>query len=245
MPTPHNAAKKGDFAKLVLMPGDPLRAKFIAENFLIDPVLVTSVRNVYGYTGKTKNGKLVSVMASGMGQPSLGIYANELFAEYGVEAIIRIGTCGTYQKECAVGDIILAQGSCTDSNWMGQYHLPGAFAPIADYHMLETCVDLAKEMGVRYHVGNLLSSDRFYGDDGDLPTPQKAPFAWGKMGVMAAEMESGALYMNAARCGKHALAICTISDHILTHEACSAEERQNSFTQMMELALKTAVKLEK
>ena len=197
-----------------------------------------------GYTG-LYDGVRVSVMASGMGMPSMGIYSWELFNFFDVENIIRIGSAGAMQEHIHVRDIVIGQGACTDSNWMGQYHLPGAFAPIADYHMLETCVSLAKDMGVRYHVGNLLSSDRFYGDDGDLPAPLKATAAWGKMGVMAAEMESGALYMNAARCGKHALAICTISDHILTHEACSAEERQNSFTQMMELALKTAVKLEK
>ena len=220
-PTPHIGATPADFGQTVLMPGDPLRSKFIAENFLTDAKLVNNVRGVQG------------------------IYSWELFNFFDVENIIRIGSAGAMQEHIHVRDIVIGQGACTDSNWMGQYHLPGAFAPIADYHMLETCVSLAKDMGVRYHVGNLLSSDRFYGDDGDLPAPLKAPFAWGKMGVMAAEMESGALYMNAARCGKHALAICTISDHILTHEACSAEERQNSFTQMMELALKTAVKLEK
>ena len=243
-PTPHIGATPADFGQTVLMPGDPLRSKFIAENFLTDARLVNNVRGVQGYTG-LYDGVRVSVMASGMGMPSMGIYSWELFNFFDVENIIRIGSAGAMQEHIHVRDIVIGQGSCTDSNWMGQYHLPGAFAPIADYHMLETCVSLAKDMGVRYHVGNLLSSDRFYGDDGDLPTPQKAAFAWGKMGVMAAEMESGALYMNAARCGKHALAICTISDHILTHEACSAEERQNSFTQMMELALKTAVKLEK
>ena len=243
-PTPHIHAKPGDFGKTVLMPGDPLRSKFIAENFLENAVLVNNVRGIHGYTG-TYRGVKVSVMASGMGMPSIGIYSWELFTIFGVENIMRIGSTGAMQENINLRDIVIGQGACTDSNWAGQYHLPGTFAPIADYHMLETCVSLAKDMGVRYHVGNLLSSDRFYGDDGDLPAPLKAPAAWGKMGVMAAEMESGALYMNAARCGKHALAICTISDHILTHEACSAEERQNSFTQMMELALKTAVKLEK
>ena len=243
-PTPHIGARPGDFGQTVLMPGDPLRSKFIAENFLTDPVLVNNVRGVQGYTG-TYDGVRVSVMASGMGMPSIGIYSWELFTVYGVENILRIGSAGALADELQLRDIVIAQGACTDSSWAGQYHLPGTFAPIADFRFLRTCVDIAEDMGARYQVGNLLSSDRFYGDDGDLPAPLKATAAWGKMGVMAAEMESGALYMNAARCGKHALAICTISDHILTHEACSAEERQNSFTQMMELALKTAVKLEK
>lgn len=243
-PTPHNTAKPGDFGQTVLMPGDPLRAKFIAENFLTDAKLVNNVRGVQGYTG-TYDGVKISVMASGMGMPSIGIYSWELFNAYEVENIMRIGSAGALHTNIQLRDIVIGQGSCTDSNWAGQYHLPGTFAPIADYHMLETCVSTAKEMGVRYHVGNLLSSDRFYGDDAELPEVFRANHGWQKMGVMAVEMESAALYMNAARCGKHALAICTISDHILTHENCTAEERQNSFTQMMELALKTAVKLEK
>ena len=243
-PTPHIKAVPGDFGQTVLMPGDPLRSQFIAENFLENPVLVNNVRGVQGYTG-TYKGTRVSVMASGMGMPSIGIYSWELFTVFGVENIMRIGSTGALQPQVNIRDIVVGQGACTDSAWATQYHLPGTFAPIADYTMLRTCVETAEQLGLPYHVGNLLSSDRFYGDDGDLPAPLKATAAWGKMGVMAAEMESGALYMNAARCGKHALAICTISDHILTHEACSAEERQNSFTQMMELALKTAVKLEK
>lgn len=243
-PTPHNSAKPGDFGQTVLMPGDPLRAKFIAENFLTDAKLVNNVRGVQGYTGMY-DGVKVSVMASGMGMPSIGIYSWELFNAYEVENIMRIGSAGALHHNIQLRDIVIGQGSCTDSNWAGQYHLPGTFAPIADYNMLETCVNTAREMGVRYHVGNLLSSDRFYGDDAELPEELRANHGWQKMGVMAVEMESAALYMNAARCGKHALAICTISDHILTHENCTAEERQNSFTQMMELALKTAVKLEK
>ena len=243
-PTPHIGARPGDFGQTVLMPGDPLRSKFIAENFLTDPVLVNNVRGVQGYTG-TYDGVRVSVMASGMGMPSIGIYSWELFNAFEVENIMRIGSAGALRESIRLRDIVIGQGACTDSNWAGQYHLPGTFAPIADYHMLETCVETAKEMGARYHVGNILSSDRFYGDDAEVPEALRANHGWQKMGVMAVEMEAAALYMNAARCGKHALAICTISDHILFHENCTPEERQTSFTQMMELALKTAVKLEK
>ena len=243
-PTPHIGARPGDFGQTVLMPGDPLRSKFIAENFLTDPVLVNNVRGVQGYTG-TYDGVRVSVMASGMGMPSIGIYSWELFTVYGVENIMRIGSAGALADELQLRDIVIAQGACTDSGWAGQYHLPGSFAPIADFGMLRTCVDIAEEMGARYQVGNLLSSDRFYGDDGGMPEALQANLAWKKMGVMAVEMEAAALYMNAARCGKRALAVCTISDHILRREYCTAEERQNSFTQMMELALRTAVKLEK
>ena len=243
-PTPHINAKPGDFGQTVLMPGDPLRAKFIAENFLTDPVLVNNVRGVQGYTG-TYDGVRVSVMASGMGMPSIGIYSWELYTIFGVENIMRIGSAGALADELKLRDIVIAQGACTDSGWAGQYHLPGTFAPIADFRFLRTCVDTAEEMGARYQVGNLLSSDRFYGDDNGIPEALQANLAWKKMGVMAVEMEAAALYMNAARAGKRALAICTISDHILRGEYCTAEERQNSFTQMMELALRTAVKMEK
>lgn len=243
-PTPHIHAKPGDFGKTVLMPGDPLRSKFIAENFLENAVLVNNVRGIHGYTG-TYRGVKVSVMASGMGMPSIGIYSWELFTIFGVENIMRIGSTGAMQENINLRDIVIGQGACTDSSWAGQYHLPGTFAPIADFRFLRTCVDIAEEMGARYQVGNLLSSDRFYGDDGGMPEALQANLAWKKMGVMAIEMEAAALYMNAARCGKRALAVCTISDHILRHEYCTAEERQNSFTQMMELALRTAVKLEK
>ena len=243
-PTPHISAKPGDFGQTVLMPGDPLRAKFIAENFLKNPVLVNNVRGVQGYTG-TYDGVKISVMASGMGMPSIGIYSWELYTVFGVENIMRIGSTGALQDHIKLRDIVIGQGACTDSNWASQYHLAGMFAPIADFHMLETCVETAKEMGVAYHVGNILSSVRFYGDDGDMPEGWNANHGWQKMGVLAVEMEAAALYMNAARAGKHALAICTVSDHILHHEATTAEERQNGFTQMMELALKTSVKLEK
>ena len=233
-PTPHINATPADFAPTVLMPGDPLRAKFIAENFLTDAKLVNNVRGIHGYTG-TYEGVPVSVMASGMGMPSIGIYSYELFNFFDVKTIIRVGSAGALNPAIKVRDIVLGQGACTNSAYASQYGLPGTYAPIASYNVLRTCADIAAEMGLPYHVGNLLSSDTFYADNGD-----EANAAWTKMGVMAIEMEAAALYMNAARCGKQALAMCTISDHIVTGEATSAEERQNSFTQMMELALKTA-----
>ena len=243
-PTPHINAVPGDFGQTVLMPGDPLRSKFIAENFLENAKLVNNVRGVQGYTGYYKGVK-VSVMASGMGMPSMGIYSHELFNVFDVQNIMRIGSAGSINMNIKIRDIVMGQASCTDSNWAGQFHLPGTFAPICSFEMLEKAVASAKAVGVNYHVGNLLSSDRFYGDDVNVPEVLQANNAWKKMGVMAIEMESAALYMNAARYGKNALAICTISDHILTGEALSAEERQTSFTQMMEVALETAVKMEK
>ena len=188
-PTPHINAKPGDFGQTVLMPGDPLRAKFIAENFLTSPVLVNNVRGVQGYTG-TYDGVRVSVMASGMGIPSIGIYSWELYSVFGVENIMRIGSAGALADELQLRDIVIAQGACTDSSWAGQYHLPGTFAPIADFRFLRTCVDIAEEMGARYQVGNLLSSDRFYGDDGGVPEALQANLSWKKMGVMAIEMEA-------------------------------------------------------
>ena len=242
-PTPHISAKPGDFGQTVLMPGDPLRAKFIAENFLKNPVLVNNVRGVQGYTG-TYDGVKISVMASGMGMPSIGIYSWELYTVFGVENIMRIGSTGALQDNIKLRDIVIGQGACTDSNWASQYHLAGMFAPIADFHMLETCVETAKEMGVAYHVGNILSSDRFYGDDGDMPEGWNANHGWQKMGVLAVEMEAAALYMNAARCGKRALAICSISDNLVTGEELSADERQTTFTNMMKIALEVAVKME-
>lgn len=233
-PTPHINAKKGDFAKTVLMPGDPLRAKLIAERFLENPRLVNNVRGIQGYTG-TYKGVPVSVMASGMGMPSIGIYSYELFSAFDVENIIRVGSAGAMQESIKVRDIVIGMGACTNSNYGSQYGLCGTFAPIASYKIMSTCVDKAEKMGVSYHIGNLLSSDTFYSDD--------TTSNWGKMGVMAVEMEAAALYMNAARLGKNALAICTISDHILTGEATSSEERQNSFTEMIALALETAIAL--
>ena len=235
MPTPHNSATKGDFAKTVLMPGDPLRAKFIADTFLENAKLVNNVRGVQGYTG-TYKGVPVSVMASGMGMPSMGIYSYELFSEYGVENIIRIGSAGAINAKLKLKDVIAGQGSCTDSNFAHQYGLPGQFAPIADFSLLETAVSAARELGIEMPVGNLLSSDVFY--DASHSTMQ-----WAEMGVLAVEMESAALYMTAARLGKRALAICSISDSIVTGEALDAKERQTTFTAMMRIALETAVKM--
>ena len=237
-PTPHINATPEDIAKTVLMPGDPLRAKFIAENFLENPVLFNNVRGIHGYTG-TYKGHKVSVMASGMGIPSIGIYSYELFNFFGVENIMRIGSAGSMNKDVHVRDIVIGMGACTNSNFVSQYNIPGTYAPIANYEMMKAAIECAEKVGATYHVGNILSSDTFYGDD---PTANEK---WMKMGVMAVEMEAAGLYMNAARAGKRALAICTISDHLLTGEATTAEERQNSFTQMMEVALETAILLDK
>ena len=233
VPTPHNVAKVGEIAKTVLMPGDPLRSKFIAETFLTDPVLVNNTRGVQGYTGTWK-GVPVTVMASGMGIPSIGIYSWELYTEYGVENIMRIGSAGAIQDDLHVMDIVIAQGACTDSNFAHQFALPGTFAPIADYTLMSQAIKCAAEHGVTPRVGNLLSADNFYDDGSDGPDP------WRKMGVLAIEMEAAGLYMNAARLGKRALCICTISDHLYLKENLSAEQRQTSFTQMMEIALDTA-----
>ena len=240
MPTPHNTGKIEDFAKTVLMPGDPLRAKFIAETFLTDPVLVNNVRGVQGYTGTWK-GVPVTVMASGMGMPSIGIYSWELFNFYEVENIIRIGSAGALQDDVKLREIVAGQAACTNSNYARNFGLGEAstFAPIADYTLLSTAVEAAKEHGVTMRVGNLLSSDTFYLPEGCAKNDQ-----WKQMGVLAIEMESAALYTNAAYAGKRALCICTISDHIYRPEDnLSAEDRQNSFTQMMEIALDTAVKM--
>ena len=242
-PTPHIAAMPGDFGKTVLMPGDPLRAKFIAESFLTDPVLVNNVRGVQGYTGSWKGVK-VSVMASGMGMPSIGIYSHELYNAYGVENIIRVGSAGALQENIRLYDLVIAQGACTDSNFAHQFHLPGSFAPIGSWEMITEAVKAAENYGVRYHVGNLNSSDIFYGDHEEVPNGLDSTYAWKKMGVLAVEMEAAALYMNAARYGKRALAICTISDHILTGEETTAEERQNSFTAMMKVALDVAAAMD-
>jgi len=241
-PTPHIKATPADFAPTVLMPGDPLRAQFIAQTFLTDARLVNNVRGIQGYTG-TYEGEPVSVMASGMGMPSIGIYSYELYTAFGVKDIMRIGSAGAMVPNVRVRDIVLGMGACTNSRFAHQYRLPGDFAPIASFRMLRTCVDTAEKMGVPYHVGNLLSSDTFYNDEAGLPAEATACAAWSKMGVLAVEMEAAALYMNAARLGKEALAICTVSDHLLTGEATTAEERQTSFTQMMELALRTAIQL--
>ncbi len=243
-PTPHINALPGDFAKTVLMPGDPLRSKYIAENYLENAVLVNNVRGVQGYTGFYK-GTRVSVMASGMGIPSIGIYSYELFNFFGVDNIIRVGSAGGMREDVKVRDIVIGLGACTNSHFADQYHLPGTFAPVCSYNILEKCVDIAKTMGLRYHVGNLLSSDTFYNDCEGAPTGSGfyTAGAWRKMGVLAVEMEAAGLYLNAARAGKNALAICTISDHLITGESTTAEERQSSFTEMMVLALETAAKL--
>ena len=242
-PTPHINASPEDFAKTVLMPGDPLRAKFIAENFLDSPKLVNNVRGVQGYTG-SYNGTRVSVMASGMGMPSIGIYSYELFNLFGVENILRVGSAGAMSEKIRVRDIVIGMGASTNSNYARQFRLPGDISAICSYALLKNCTDAADGMGIRYHVGNLLSSDTFYNDTDGLTAEELPAHVWGKMGIMAVEMEAAALYLNAARCGKNALAICTVSDHLITGEETTAKERQTSFTAMMELALKTAVKAE-
>ena len=242
--TPHiNVQNEIGFGKTVLMPGDPLRAKFIAENFLENPVLVNNVRGVNGYTGYYKGVK-VSVMASGMGMPAIGIYSHELFNFFGVENIIRVGSAGSIQEHINIFDIVLGQGACTDSNFAKQFHLPGTFAPIADFQLLTEAVKACEANGATYHVGNVNSSDVFYGDHEGVPEGLDSVYGLKKMGVMALEMEAAALYMNAARYGKRALCICTISDHVLKHEETTAEQRQTSFTQMMKVALDVAVAME-
>ena len=237
MPTPHIGANPGDFAKVVLMPGDPLRARWIAETFLTDVKLVTEVRGILGFTGYTKNGKRISVMASGMGQPSIGIYSHELYEHYGVEAIIRVGTCGSYAEECDVGSVIIAEGSCTDSNWISQYKLEGGlYSAIADFEMLKAADESAKELGIEAKVGNIVSSDVFYDDD---PNMWKK---WQHLGVLAVEMESYALYINAAVLKKKALCILTVSDSYISHKVLTAEERQNNLRNMVEIGIRTAEK---
>lgn len=228
--TPHNEGKIGDFAKTVLMPGDPLRAKFIATHYLENVRQVNGIRNMLAFTG-TYKGKEVTVMGSGMGMPSIGIYSYELFAFYGVENIIRIGSCGSYQKDINLYDIIICQGSCTDSNFASQYNLNGTFSAIASYELLEKAVAAAKKHKANYHVGNILASDVFYGANDDNWKK------WADMGVLGVEMESYALYCNAAYLHKKALTILTVSDSFISSKETTAEERQNSFTQMMEIAL--------
>ncbi len=229
IPTPHIEAQYGEIAETVLMSGDPLRAKFIADTFFENPVLFNDVRGMLGYTG-TYRGKRVSVMGHGMGIPSIGIYSYELYNFYGVNTIIRVGSAGSYSHDLHIGDLVIAQGACTDSNYGAQFGLPGTFAPIADFDLLRAAANACDARGLHYKVGNILSSDVFYSD-----TPQTD--RWVKMGVLAVEMEASALYMNAARAGKRALVICTISDHVLTGEVTSSEERQTTFTNMMEVAL--------
>ena len=237
MLTAHNSAEKGDFAKTVLMPGDPKRSKFIAQNFLENARLVNDVRGIQGYTG-TYQGVPVSVMASGMGIPSMAIYSYELFHFYDVENIIRIGSAGSIQKDIGINDIVIGMGACTTSAFARQYQLNGDYSAICSYDLLKECMKTADALNLteKCHVGNVISSDAFYGESPDFV--QK----WGKMGVLAIEMEAAALYMNAAEAGKHALAICTVSDNLLSGEKLSSEEREKGFTEMMHLALETAVK---
>ena len=233
-PTPHNNAKLGDIAETVLLPGDPLRAKFIAETFLEDVVQYNTVRGMFGYTGYYK-GKRISVQGSGMGIPSIGIYSYELIHFYNVKNLIRVGSAGAINKDLKLHDIVIGMGACTDSNYASQYNLPGTFAPIASYELMQKAVEVAKEQGTKVAVGNILSSDVFYSDAGldNLAT-------WQKMGVLCVEMEAAALYMNAARAGVNALTILTISDCPLTGEETTSHERQVAFTKMMEIALELA-----
>lgn len=227
-PTPHIGAKYGEIAETVIMAGDPLRAKFMAENFLEDAVQFNNVRGMLGYTG-TYKGKRISVMGHGMGGPSIGIYTYELYNFYGVKQIIRVGSAGSIKEDLHVGDLVIAMGACTNSNYAAQYELPGTFAPIADFGMLRRAAETCDRLGYRYQVGNVLTSDTFYTEN---PHNER----WINMGVLAVEMEIAILYMNAARSGNKALAICTVSDHIITGEATTAEERQLTFTKMMDVA---------
>lgn len=233
MATPHNEAKPGDIAKTVLMPGDPLRAKFIAETYLEDVVCFNTVRNMLGFTG-TYKGKKVSVMGGGMGMPSIGIYSYELYNFYDVDNIIRIGSAGGIAEDIKVRDIVIGMGASTNSSYAAQYKLPGTFAPIADFGLLRKAVEAAERMNIKTVVGNILSSDTFYDDN------KEANELWRKMNVMAVEMEAAALYMNAARANKKALCLLTISDHVFTGESLSAEDRQLTFREMMEIALEIA-----
>ena len=236
IPTAHIAATTKDaFAKTVLMPGDPLRSKFIAETYLENAVLVNDIRGVQGYTGYYK-GKKVSVMASGMGQPSIGIYSYELFNFYDVSSIIRVGSCGAFQPELKPCDIVVAMGACTNSNFAAQFGLNGNFAPIADFGLVRAAADECEKMGVNYRVGNVFSSDIFYNDTySDLD--------WKKLGVLGVEMEAAALYCNAARAGKKALCICSVSDCLYDMSLnMDADSRRTAFTKMMEVALEIAEK---
>ncbi len=233
VPTPHNDAKNGEIAKTVLMPGDPLRAQFIAENYLKDVVCFNKVRNMLGFTG-TFRGKKITIMGSGMGMPSIGIYSYELYHFYDVDNIIRIGSAGGIAENIKLRDIVIAMGASTNSNYAAQYKLPGTFAPIADFGLLRKAVEAAEKMNIKTVVGNILSSDTFYDDNRD------ANSLWRKMNILGVEMEAAALYMNAARAGKKALCILTISDHVFTGESLSAEDRQLTFRDMMEIALEIA-----
>ena len=233
MSTPHLQGNPGDYARTVLMPGDPLRAKYIAETYLEDVKCVNEIRGMLGFTG-TYKGVPVSVQGSGMGQPSIGIYSYELFNFFDVQSIIRIGTAGGIDEKIQLRDLVLAEGACTNSSYVKQYNLPGRYAPIASFRLLRKAAETADALGMLVHVGNVFSSDLFYDDADSLAD-------WQKMGVLAIEMEAASQYMNAARAGKEALCICTVSDCPLRNEYTTAEERQTGFTKMMKLALETIV----
>ncbi len=233
-PTPHIEVKEaGVIAETILLPGDPLRAKFIAETFLENPVQFNGVRNMFGYTG-TYKGKKISVMGTGMGMPSIGIYSYELIHTYGCKNLIRIGSAGSFQEDVKVYDVVIGMGASTDSNFASNFEINGTYAPTCSYKLLDRAIKAAERQGTPVKVGNILSSDVFYGDNSDSWKK------WQKMGVMCVEMEAAALYMNAARAGVNALCILTISDSLVTHEVTSSEERQTSFTKMMEIALELA-----
>lgn len=238
MITAHNSARKGDFAKTVLMPGDPLRAKYIAESFIQNARLVNNVRGIQGYTG-TYKGIPVSVMASGMGIPSMGIYAYELFNFYDVENIIRVGSAGAINEDVKLRDIVIGLGASTTSRFQHQFDLNGYYSATCTYEILKKSMDSAAQLGLesKTHVGGILSSDAFYGETDEVKKK------WANMNVLAIEMEAAALYMYAAQARKNALAICTVSDHLLNGEALSSEEREKTFNEMIVLALETAIKL--
>ena len=231
-PTPHIGAQFGEIAETVIMAGDPLRVKFMAERYLENPICFNEVRGMLGYTGMYK-GKRVSMMGHGMGMPSIGLYTYELYHFYGVKTIIRVGSAGSIHQDLHIGDLVLAEGACTDSNYADQYKLDGMFAPIGDFELLCKAVETSKAMGLNYKVGNVVSSDLFYRENANTQ-------GWMNMGVLAVEMEVAALYMNAARSGNRALGILTVSDHILLGGETTAEERQTSFTNMIKVALETA-----
>ncbi len=233
-PTPHINATPEDFAKTVIMPGDPMRSKFIAENFLSDAKLVNDVRGVKGYTGNYKGTRL-SVMASGMGIPSMAIYSHELYNFFDVNSIIRIGSAGAISDKVDIGDIVIGMGACTDSVYAENFGIKGGYCPIADFELLNPAVNTAKEKSIKTAVGNIITTEIFYNQTSYEP--------WSNLGVLAVEMETAALYINAAKAGKKALAMYTVSDNVLTGEGISAEEREKSFVSMIELALCTALKI--
>jgi purine-nucleoside phosphorylase len=233
MTTPHNSAVRGDIAETILLPGDPLRAKFIAENFFEDPVQFNTVRNMFGYTG-TYKGKKISVMGTGMGVPSIGIYSYELIHFYGVKNLIRVGSCGALQGNLKLYDVIIGMGASTNSSYAHQYGLPGTYSATASWDLIYKAVKVAEEKGIPVHVGNILTSDTFYSADTDSIAK------WQSMNIMAVEMESFALYCNAAYAGVNALTILTVSDSIVNKEETTPEEREKSFTRMMEIALELA-----